>query len=294
MTNPVFAMYKACADKLWTENGVKYSSKDPKVAAWMLDTLKEAEEAGDQNLRDKCAAGLMCRYWSVFTKEKIGVETDYDTKISYGWEAIEYALKYKAWQNPEKNVNADQAVKRCIKTIFLQHNYNANLDKNKANNFAVSLDEEVGEPFGSEGKTTLGDTLVDEEELATRAYTEDSDAVRTLVQSYINKKKLVEAIIFDTIAFNDVDKETRKVVKYTDSEGETKKYVQVYKEFWPFKCVQILSQLPTTYSEYFGEHYRFNPAEFDKALAAIRGANNQKLYKYLSRALADARTMVSR
>lgn len=293
MTNTAFILFKKAADRLFTEDGVKYSDKDPKVAAWMLDTLEVARETGKEDLRDKCAAGLMCRYWSVFTKEKTGVEDDYDTKISYGWEAIEYALKYKVWQNADRKVNADQAVKQCIHTIFLQHNYNANLDKSKANNFSASLDEEVGELFGGEGKATLGDTIVDEGDLADREADESTDAVRSMIQLYINKKKLIEAIILDTIAFNDTQKTTKKVVESTDSEGNPKKYTQVYKEFWPFRAVQILSKLPSTYADYFGTTYTINPAEFDKALTAIRTASNQKLYKYLRSTLEDARCRVS-
>ena len=294
MTNPAFNHFKVKAEQLYNEHGVKYSAKDPKVAAWMLDTLVEATKNGDEHLRDLCAAGLMLRYWSVFTTKKVGVEVDYDTKISYGWKGIELALEYKAWQNPEKNVNADQAVKKCIHTTFLRENYLLNLDKSKANNFYTSMDEEVGELFGGEGKATLGDTLPDEADLERQANFEADNMATSLVQMYIDKNKIVEAIILDTIAFNDVNKETKKVVKWVDTEGNPRKSTQVYKEFWPFRCVQILSQLPETYASYFSAKYKFSPAEFDQALAAIRSASNQKLYKYLDRTLADARGAVVR
>lgn len=288
--NSTFALFKNQADRLFEEYQVEYADKDPKVAAWMLDTMDSTQ---DSHLRDLCAAGLMCRYWSVFTKAKVGFEEDYDTKISYGWEAITYALKYKAWQDPVKKVNADQAIKQCIHTIFLQHNYNANLDKSRANYNSESLDIEMSDVFGGDSKVTLGDTLVDEDDLASRAQDEATESVRSLIQLYIDKKKLVEAIILDTIAFNETEKVTKKVVQQTDSEGTTKKYTQVYKEFWPFKAVQILSKLPTTYADYFGNTYNVNPIEFDKALATVRAATNQKLYKYLNAALQDARQVFS-
>lgn len=288
--NSTFALFKNQADQLFTEYQVKYSDKDPKVAAWMLDTLDTTQ---DSHLRDLCAAGLMCRYWSVFTKEKVGFEEEYDTKISYGWEAIEYALKYKAWQNPEKKVNADQAVKQCIHTIFLQHNYDANLAKHKASYVSDSLDVEMSDIYGGDSKVTLGDTLVDEDDLASRAYDEGSEAARSIVQLYIDKKKLVEAIILDTIAFNETEKVTKKTVLVTDSEGKQVKQTQTYKEFWPFRAVQLLSKLPTSYSDYFGNTYNVNPVEFDKALATVRAATNQKLYRYLSKTLEDAKTVLT-
>lgn len=291
MNNPAFDLFKEKADQLHKEYGIKYSAKDPAIAAWMLDTLIEATEDRDNHLRDLCAAGLMLRFWSVFTTKKVGVDVDYETKISYGWKGIELALEYKAWQNPQKNVNADQAVKQCIHTTFLRENYLLNLDKSKANNFSASLDEEVGD--FSDGKATLGEILPDEVDLADQQTREAEQFATSMVQSYINKNKIVEAIILDTIAFNDVNKSTKKVVKYTDTEGNPKKCTQVYSEFWPFRCVQILSQLPETYASYFGGKYHFNPAEFDKALEAIRSATNQKLYKYLKATLADARGTIS-
>ena len=293
MASSAFNMFKEKADRLFSEMGVKYSDKDPKVAAWMLDTLEEARNSGNGYLADLCASGLMCRYWSVFTTKKVGVENDYDMKISYGWQGIELALEYKAWQNPEKSVNADQAVKQCIHTTFLRENYTLNLDKAKANNFITSMDEEVGEIYHGEGKSTLGDSLADEGDIDYQSQTKASHNVQELIQSYINNKKLVEAIILDTIAFNDINKETRKVIQYVSPEGEKKKYTDIHKEFWPFKCVQILSQLPDTYASYFGSKYYFNPAEFNKALDAIRSANNQKLYRYLRKTLEDAKANMS-
>lgn len=293
MTNPVFNMFKQQAEKLFEKTGVKYSDKDPEVAAWMLDTLEAAKESGDSELRDMCAAGLMLRYWSVFTTKKVGVEVDYDMKISYGWQGIELALEYKAWQKPEKHVNADQAVKQCIHTTFLRENYLLNLDKAKANNFITSMDEEVGELYGGEGKATLGDTIADEDDLDYQTRSSAEDNARALVQLYLNKKKIVEAIILDTIAFNDVMKTSKTVIEGKDPEGNPKKFTQVSKEFWPFRCVQLLSKLPQDYAAYFGENYNFNPVEFGKALEAIRNANNQKLYRYLKAALDDARKVYS-
>ena len=83
--NSTFQIFKAQAERLFEEYQVKYSDKDPKVAAWMLDTMELALEAGDEELRSCCAGGLMLRYWSVFTKPQPGVEIDYAT--GENWEA---------------------------------------------------------------------------------------------------------------------------------------------------------------------------------------------------------------
>jgi hypothetical protein len=110
----------------------------------------------------------------------------------------------------------------------------------------------------------------------------------------VSKIKLIEAIILDTIAFNDVQKVTKKVVKSVDSEGNPCKYTEHYSEFWPFKCVQLLGNLPEDYAEHFHKHYKVVEKEFDAALTAIRSATNQKLYKYLAKTLSGAKEIYSK
>jgi hypothetical protein len=112
-----------------------------------------------------------------------------------------------------------------------------------------------------------------------------------MVQLYIDKKKLVEAIILDTIAFNETERVKKETTYTFDENGKKHRHTKTYREFWPFKAVQILSKLPTSYADYFGNTYNVNPIELDKALESVRAATNQKLYKYLDRTLADAKTV---
>jgi CRISPR/Cas system-associated protein Cas5 (RAMP superfamily) len=150
-----------------------------------------------------------------------------------------------------------------------------------------SLDAE----FDEDGESTLLDTIVDEDAEAARENQEGAEAAYALVQSCIDKKKLIEAIILDTIAFNETERVKKETTYTFDEDGKKHKYTKTYTEFWPFKAVQILSKLPTSYADYFGNTYNVNPAELDKALESVRAATNQKLYKYLDRTLADAKTV---
>jgi hypothetical protein len=205
-----------------------------------------------------------------------------------GWlyEAIEYACKYRKWQDPANKVNTQQCINQCIETIRVQKYYDLNLQKNKANINTYSLDSVAS---SEENAPSLLDTLVDEDAVERAEYAESASSVQSLIQGCINKKKLVEAIILDTIAFNDVQKVTKKVVKKVDAEGNPYKYTEHYSEFWPFRCVQILSNLPEDYAEYFHQHYKVVEKEFEAALNTIRAANNQKLYRYLSKTLTATR-----
>ena len=289
--NLAFEQFKAAAKQLKAEEGIDYSEKGRDVIQLMLDRYCLAKDTNDKHRKNLYISGLMLRFWYVISKLQSrspipGLE--YEDFMDWLYEAIEYACKYRAWQDPTKKVNAQQAINQCIETIRVQKYYDLNLQKNKVNQMTFSLDAE----FDDEGESTLLDTLVDEDAEAAREHQEGAEAAYALVQSCIDRKKLIEAIILDTIAFNDVQKVHKKVVKGVDFEGNSTKYTQTSSEFWPFRCVQILSNLPIDYASYFKQHYQVVEPELEAALAVIRAANNQKLYRYLDKTLKGARTMM--
>lgn len=290
--NEAQLIFKQQAQLLKTEDGVNYAEPGRDVIQLMLDRYCEAVDAGDQRQMNKYISGLMLRFWNKvgeMMKKNTGLPLDYDDYVSWLYEAIEYACKYRAWQDPTKNVNAQQAINMCVETIRKQHYYQFNLAKHRANYNAYSIDSQISD---DDGAPTLGDALVDEDDLADREHFEADATAKAIIQACINDKKLVEAIILDTIAHNNVERTTKKTVEYKDADGSTKKRVQVYREFWPYRCVQILSSLPETYTDYFGNKYVVNPVEFDKALEVIRNANNQKIYRMLRKCLSTAQATI--
>lgn len=283
--------FKANAKRLKVEEGVDYAEKGRDVIQLMLDRYCLAKDTNDERRKNLYISGLMLRFWYVISKLQArspipGLE--YEDFMDWLYEAIEYACKYRAWQDPTKKVNAQQAINQCIETIRVQKYYDLNLQKHKVNQMTFSLDAE----FNEDGESTLLDTLVDEDAETTREHQESAEAAYALVQSCIDKKKIIEAIILDTIAFNDVQKVHKKVVKGVDAEGNPTKYTQTSSEFWPFRCVQILSNLPIDYASYFKQHYQVIEPELEAAISAIRAANNQKLYRYLAKTLKGAKNMV--
>lgn len=289
--NIAFEQFKATAKRLKAEEGVDYAEKGRDVIQLMLDRYCLAKDTGDEHRKNLYISGLMLRFWYVISKLQArspipGLE--YNDFMDWLYEAIEYACKYRAWQDTTKRVNAQQAINQCIETIRVQKYYDLNLQKNKVNQMTFSLDAE----FDDDSESTLLDTLVDEDYETEREYKEGAEAAYALVQSCIDRKKIVEAIILDTIAFNDTQKVHKKVVKGVDFEGNPTKYTQTTSEFWSFRCVQILSNLPVDYASYFKKHYQVLEPELEAALAAIRAANNQKLYRYLAKTLKGARELV--
>ena len=200
MLKEVFNNFKAWAEVLEKEDNIKYDSPGRDVIQVMMDKYCLAKDTDDEHNKNKYIAGIMLRFWYVINKlkERSPIQgLDYTDYMAWLYEAIEYACKYRAWQDPTKKVNAQQAINQCIETIRSQHYYTLNLQKHKANVNTISLED----TFEEDGKTTLLDTLLDEDAIEKQHMEEGADAAICLIQEHIDKKKIVEAIILDTIAF---------------------------------------------------------------------------------------------
>jgi hypothetical protein len=118
-----------------------------------------------------------------------------------------------------------------------------------------------------------------------------SDDAMTLVQNYINRNKIIEAIIIDSIAFNDVQKHFKKTIKTTNAAGDKYKYVEHSSEFWPYRLVQVVSKLPKSYKKSFMTKYSISEEKLTSVLDALGKVNNQKIYKYLYKTLDELKAV---
>ena len=252
----------------------------------LADAYCDAVDSGDTVLKDIYISALILRFWYTIDKmykaNKVAPSLEHEDFFEWLYEAIEYACKYRGWRDPSKNLNAQQCINKCIDTIKLLKYYDHRLDKRKAVNYSCSMET----PLGDDSGKTIGDMLEAEE------YVDDhsSDDAILLVQSYINRNKIIEAILLDNIAFNDVQKHSKKTIKTVNPDGETTKYVEHSSEFWPYRLIQIVSKLPATYKNSFMSRYNISEEKLVAILEVIDKANNQKLYRYLDKTLAELRT----
>lgn len=246
----------------------------------------DATDNGNEDLKNIYIAALMLRFWYTIDKmyKNNTVAPSLEREDFFWWlyEAIEYACKYRGWKDPNKHLNAQQCINKCIDTIKLQKYYNLRLDKTKVVNHCCSIDSPIGDDSGK----TIGEML--EAEMYFEEPQSTGDAI-ILVQSYIDRNKIIEAILLDNIAFNDVQKHFKKTIKTVDAEGEPFKYVEHSSEFWPYKLVQIVSKLPATYKSSFMSRYSISESKLNAILEVIDNANNQKLYRYLKQTLDELR-----
>lgn len=250
----------------------------------------DAVDTGNEALKDIYISALILRFWyainKMYTANKIAPDLDHEDFFWWLYEAIEYACKYRGWRDESKSVNAQQCINKCIETIQRQKYYNLTLDKRKATNYCCSIDAVICESSDGTGKT-LADTLESEDNLED-CYAAD-DAI-LLIQSYINRNKVIEAILLDNIAFNDVQRHFKKTVKTKTLDGEDFRYVEHSSEFWAYRLIQIVGKLPDTYRNDFLSRYDISEEKLDAVLSAVDKANNQKLYRMLDRTLNELRT----
>ena len=292
MASQLFNNFKNYATQLELELGIKYDAKPYKdTIRTMLDGYCKAMDEGDEHLKNLYISGLLLRHWDKVKKLALtcpNVDLQGEEFVEWVYEAIVYACKYRKWQKDEK-VNAQQCINQCIETIRKQHYYNYNLDKNRANYNNASFDTPIGDEGNNGTQRTLIDTVADENAEREARMADSATTARQIIQTFINKNKIVEAIIMDIIAFGDTEKVTKQIKQSVDENGEEIKYTTYTHEFWKFKAVQILSNLSDDYQKYFIDNYLVKTPALDAALNVLKKANNQKLYKELNSALNYAR-----
>ena len=254
----------------------------------LADAYCDAVDNNQEVLKNMYISALILRFWytidKMYKSNSVAPCLEHEDFFWWLYEAIEYACKYRGWKDPTKNLNAQQCINKCINTIQLQKYYDLRLDKKKAVNFCTSMDAPIGGD-GDDAAKTIGDMLEAEGEVDDHS----ADDVILLVQSYINKNKIIEAILIDNIAFNDVQKHHKKTIKAVNCDGEAYKYTDYSSEFWAYKLIQIVSKLPATYKTSFMKKYNISDEKLTAVLEAIDKANNQKLYKYLDKCLTELR-----
>ena len=249
----------------------------------LADAYCDAVDSGNDTLKDIYISALVLRFWhkidKMYKSNTVAPCLEHEDFFWWLYEAIEYACKYRGWRDADKKLNAQQCINKCIDTIKLQKYYNLRLDKNKTVNYTVSMDAPIGGDGDDQAKT-IGDMLEAEETWDDHS----KDDVMMLVQSYINRDKIIEAILIDNIAFNDVQRWYKQTIK-----TESGKYTEYSSEFHPYRLVQIVSKLPEEYSEDFMSKYRISEEKLNAVLSYIAKSNNQRLYKILGKTLEDLR-----
>lgn len=259
-------------------------------------------------LRDAYMGALILKYWFLIGKMDTACKAidfmDFEDFYERAFYCIDTACFYAKWQIDD-SVNADQ----CIKATFSKRGapellYESNLKKNIANINKGNLDTIINPEKG----TTICDTLsaeTDPEKEMKIGY------ASKFIQSYLDNDKVIEAILFDVIANQDVineEKETtvKENIFYNPNKPADEKEDPILLDktqyitetsytasFWPRKAIGFLANLTkpenekefTNYKNTFMNSYKVSESILEAALQYIKKANNQKLYNILDKTL---------
>ena len=291
MADSIKSFYISCASTLGLGDLTKVKTGDERaeIVTKCANGYIKATKEGDESLRSAYISALMLLFWGEIKKMADKCRTvatldyeDYATKL---FECINTACESQGWIK-DPDLKAEQCIRSVIATRGRAATfYESNLNKNKVNANICSLDTPLTDDEGHE--VTRLDLVSDETSLVSDL------SAKQFVQSYINSNKIIEAIILDTIAFDNCNKYTKKTVVVKDENDKENKVNKVTTEFWAYKLVQLVSSLPDDYFKSFKTKYSINDLVLEAAINKIRASNNQKLYKYLAVTLADAKTKVA-
>ena len=272
------------------------AERDRAIIQRAADDYCAAVDANDDDGKNKFMAVLLVKFWREIGKMqrkckavKLLEYGDYFSKLYY---CIDTAMSYRAWKDETKHTNAQACINSTIASRgAAEILYQSNLQMNKANINCASLDTPINGD-SDDKETSLADTIASTEIVGPFSKADD------VIQMYVDKNKLVEAIVIDTIANNDTLKITSETATYTCLEKNIKtgemeeveyKGKTNYAEFWRYRTAQLLMNLPDNYEKLFAARFKVAAEALEAAVNAFRTAKNQKVYKYLDNTLADMR-----
>lgn len=286
-------------------NIIEYLSYKDCNPSQLANGYCDADEAGDDSLRDKYWSALLLRYWyKIF--EWIG------NSYSLGLEQVEYfnwlneavadAFYYRSWRpkrqdhsdkttpwithpwidnpqyRPEDAFAADRSIHYFLGAKRGKEYQLANKHKRRGNYQTLSIDS----TFDEEGYYILDVAGLSEKP---KVY----DGIKELINTFLSKNKPIEAIVIDALCYGESYKtQSKKVVEqeYDEETGEMveKKYKTYSHTFDPRRLVKCLNSIDEDYFKtYFTKRYEME--DYQPALEELKSSNNGKLYKAIERTL---------
>lgn len=187
MLHDIYNAYYQCASSI--PNWESMSKTD------LANAYCDAEEKGDEESKNKYYSALMLRYWgNVFKlfRESKSARLEIEDFASWLSESLNVAFKYKRWRDPNhkafKDPDAvDKIINRCIYSTRKRYYTYFNKDKRKLNYTIFSADSYPSDLLDFHNNTT----------------TFQDTTCRDIITNLLKRGKLEEAIIVDSICYQD-------------------------------------------------------------------------------------------
>jgi hypothetical protein len=241
----------------------------------------DADDAHDEQKRDQYYSALMLRYWYKiydFSNSSHSLKLELDDFASWVSESLNVGLKYRRWRDSSHPLytdpnGPDKIFNRSFYSTRQRWYKYFNQDKRRVDHFNSVMLEDWVEPVEDDFMSSTSDIG----RYADRVFYESGNystlemesSTYSLVQHFINRGKILEAIIVDSIAHQ---------VNFDSKKGFDNK-----------KVVKLLNSLDGKYISYFESTYRIDKFKINDAVTNIVKLPNRKLYKYIDNTLEDVR-----
>jgi hypothetical protein len=249
------------------------------------------DEKGDDEMKEHFLAALMCRYWYMVPKlYELSKSTRLDVEDFVYWvyESLCIGLKYRRWRDPNYDVyydkdGAEKVFHQCFTSTRQRYYKHINQEVRKINYTTTSLDA-IYDSFGDSHTDVYEEScgLID----TSNEVNDSIEVCRSVVDYYLDKGMILEALIVDGICFQDTLKKIY-VPQTVIKEGQEIEVTKSKEEFNARKLVKHLNHLDDEFTKYFLSHYKLEKnilLNFTQKIAKMR---NEKLYNSIENTLND-------
>lgn len=266
----------------------------------LADGYCDADEAGDELMRNAYFSALVLKYWYIIFKYYETSKTAFTIDDCYDWliHSLLYGLEKRAWRVPGNAMyqdpnGPDKIFNRCFASSRLISYQHSNTDKNKLNYNTQSFEGMIEK---------VGDGIYQDKALI--EYDGVKDKCNSLVQTLLNKGKYLEAFIVDGIANQDAfDAKDEKYTiegkeyftkddygEYVQTKTEDNQCVRTNYSLNSKKLVKHLNSLDNlNFIRYFVNEYEIEQAAFVSSVQKVKKLSNTKLYKIIEKTLQELR-----
>ena len=255
----------------------------------------------NKSMKEHYFSALMCKYSYMITymysrRQSVLRRLDIDDYHDWVVEGLLTGLKYRRWRDPQfkdlyNNPNGAEVVfNRCFYSIERKYYKYYNQDCRKLGYTTLSLEDEID---SNTNENNEGSDKIHLEDIVEDSITNEihPNMCRDMVQYYLNKGKILEALIVDGIGYHATFKETKSDVV---EEVGGKKVNTFYKkkEFSPKEMVNHLVNLGPHFINYFHKNYNIQNDVLENCIKKIETTKRTKLYSIIDATLTEMKSVV--
>jgi hypothetical protein len=267
---------------------IEASFLDKAYTEYSIDELANnyvnAQENKDDLLAESYLAALILRHAFLIKKysEKPAKNyLNYTTEDVVDWliTSLNLTLEEKSWN--QKGYRFTTLLSNKIEyRCYQQKIYESKLQRNRLNYDNISLDTTVPDKDG-EDKCLLD--IIPAENSDYLSAEKQYSKVDYIVQDLLDKNKIIEAIICDTIAYNNCEKVKNTVVKETLSDNSVIKKKNCTRSLSKLTCAKLIRNFTSTKftKEFTARYSSVSKNKIKTILSWIKKCSNKEIYSYI-------------